>query len=179
MYPFPLDAETVMTNLVASNNTNLLSFSLSKPREIGKDREVWCAAVHGVTRSCTWLNDWTTLFGGRKSEPGFTWLMSGSWQSCLTSGSSREEVILLHVPAHIRHLHSWAHGPSFFVKTKSVSSSNLSDLGFYVNISHLWLWLSWLHFIVTLAILQIIQGNLFISKSVIKSHLQSLFFYVK
>ena len=86
---------------------------------------------------------------------------------------------LLHVPAHIHHLHSWAHGPSFLVKTNSVSSSNLCDLDFYVNISHLWVWLSWLHFTVTLAILQIIQGNFFISKSVIKSHLQSLFFYVK
>ena len=86
---------------------------------------------------------------------------------------------LLHVPAHIHHLHSWAHGPSFLVKTNSVSSSNLCDLDFYVNISHLWVWLSWLHFTVTLAILQILQGNFFISKSVIKSHLQSLFFYVK
>ena len=180
MYLFPLDAETVMINLMASNNTNLLSFSGSKPREMGKDRETWCAAVHEVTRSCTWLSNWTTtLFGGQKSEPSFTGLMSGSWQSCLTSGSSRREVILLHVPAHIHHLHSWAHGPSFLVKTNSVSSSNLSDLDFYVNISHLWVWLSWLHFTVTLAILQIIQGNFFISKSVVKSHLQSLFFYVK
>ena len=46
------------------------------------------------------------------------------------------EVILWHVPAHMRHLHSWAHGPSFLVKTNHVSSSNLSDLGFYVNIYH-------------------------------------------
>ena len=25
-----------------------------------KDREAWCDAVHGVTKSQTWLNDWTT-----------------------------------------------------------------------------------------------------------------------
>ena len=25
------------------------------------DREAWCAAVHGVTKSCTWLSNWTKL----------------------------------------------------------------------------------------------------------------------
>ena len=25
-----------------------------------RDREVWCAAIHGVTKSQTWLVDWTT-----------------------------------------------------------------------------------------------------------------------
>ena len=32
--------------------------SLSKPREIVKDREAWGAAVHGVTNSQTQLSDW-------------------------------------------------------------------------------------------------------------------------
>ena len=39
--------------------------SLSKLQEIVKDREGWCAAVHGVTKSQTWLSDWTTT---RKKE---------------------------------------------------------------------------------------------------------------
>ena len=37
-----------------------VDMSLCKPWKIVKDREVWHAAVHGVTKSGTWLSDWTT-----------------------------------------------------------------------------------------------------------------------
>ena len=41
--------------------TDLVDMSLSKLRELVKDRKAWCAAVHGVTKSGTWVSNWTEL----------------------------------------------------------------------------------------------------------------------
>ena len=40
--------------------TDSMDMNVSKLRESMEDRGTWSAAVHGVTKSRTWVSDWTT-----------------------------------------------------------------------------------------------------------------------
>ena len=64
--------------------TDSMHMSSSKLLELVMDREAWPAAVHGITKSWTWLSDWTKLSQQNNLNNYDTEIAHTSW--CWSSG---------------------------------------------------------------------------------------------
>ena len=115
-----------------------MDMSLSKLQETVKEREAWRAAVHGITKSQTWLSNWTTAKGPYHrghTKPISSW-RTKKFRARLAKGSLRSHGIN-HILAVIREVWKESQGPREAVSTCGSSTCvALSPLYLTLFIDH-------------------------------------------
>ena len=82
--------------------TGSMDMSLSRPWELVMDREAWSTAVHGATKSQTWLRDWIELRSVLSKKHKETKHHEGQQFQCF---KSREVLGLSDMEYHVNVLH--------------------------------------------------------------------------
>ena len=71
--------------------TDTVDMGLGGLRELVMDREAWCATVHGVAKSRTWLSNWTELNWTEVMSESFTTPWTVAHKAPLSMGFPRQE----------------------------------------------------------------------------------------
>ena len=56
--------------------TDTMDMGLGGLQKLVMDREAWCAAIYGISKSRTWLSDWTELNWRHRSNLNVHWHMN-------------------------------------------------------------------------------------------------------